>query len=73
MKAYKIKVDSDAGEEDVPRVAWAGTQADSKKAKREMAEAHGLGPLSKFVTIEDVEVPTDKQGLLSFLNDNVKE
>jgi hypothetical protein len=73
MKAYKIKVDDQAGAIDAPRVAWAGTQADSKRAKRELAEAHGLGPLSKLVAIEEVDVPTDKQGLLAFLNDNVKE
>ncbi len=73
MKVYKVKVAEDAHLEVVPRVAWVGTQADSKKARRELAEAHGFGPLSKLVTIEEVDVPTDKQGLLSFLNNNVKE
>lgn len=73
MRLYKVEVEKDAASEDQPRVAWAGTQADAKAAKRELAEAHGMGPLSKSVSYAEVDVPTDKAGLLQFLRDNVKE
>lgn len=45
-------------------LAWAGTQADAKAAKREQEAKH---PRSS-ITWQEFEVPTDKAGLLEFLN-----
>jgi hypothetical protein len=74
MRAYKVVVDKEVEPvEGAKRVDWAGTQADAKALRREMVEAHELKPLTKLVAIEEVDVPTDKQGLLAFLKANVKE
>ncbi len=45
---------------------WAGTQADAAKVKAEFVEK---GAKRADVKVEDIDVPTDKQGLLAFLND----
>ena len=69
MRLYKVQVT--AGDENNPaRAKWAGTQGDASSARRTLCAAHGLGPRSAEVTVEQVEVPTDKAGLLSFLNEN---
>ena len=50
--------------------AWAGTQSDAGKARREFEAAYKELPAAKRprVTVEEVDVPTDKKGLLAFLN-----
>ena len=65
MKLYKTTARLD--DRDVTR--WTGTQSDSKKARMELAEEHGLKKTE--VEIEEVEVPTNKPGLLAFLNENL--
>lgn len=45
-------------------LAWAGTQADAKASKREQESKHP----GAAVTWQEREVPTDKAGLLAFLN-----
>ncbi len=47
------------------KTSWAGTQADAAKARKE-AKAVGL----LFIETEEVDVPTDKAGLLKWLNEN---
>lgn len=51
-------------------VSWAGTQSDAGKARREFEAAYKELPAAKRprVTVEEVDVPTDKKGLLGFLN-----
>jgi hypothetical protein len=73
MRLYKVVVDVDAAKDDEPRVAWAGTQAEARSAKKGLAERNGLGPLSKHVAIQETDIPTNKEGLLKFLQDNIKE
>lgn len=46
-------------------LAWAGTQADAKAAKRDQEAKR---PGSPPITWQEFEVPTDKAGLLEFLN-----
>lgn len=42
---------------------WVGTQADAAKIKKAFKD-QGL----KHIDVKEVDVPTDKQGLLKFLN-----
>jgi hypothetical protein len=50
-------------------VRWAGSEGAARKAKKALAEEHGLRPL-KDVTYEAVDVPTSKAGLIEWLNEN---
>lgn len=69
---YKVKtnrpVDVD-GKAKTP-VVWAASEGAARKARKELAEKHGLKPL-KDVDYEQVEVPTSKAGILEWLNANV--
>ena len=73
MRFYKVTVDAEVGSDDEPRVAWAATMADARAAKAVLAEKHGQGARSKFVNATETDVPTDKAGLLKFLQENVTE
>lgn len=61
MKLYRTKAQTGA---DSWRVNWDGTQADAT-AMRKIFKAAGLKPET-----EDVDVPTDKAGLIAWLNEN---
>lgn len=65
MRLYRVKA---AGHDGVgPTVTrYVGTQADCPEAKRQVSEITGVGVRS--LTAEEVEVPTDKKGLLAFIN-----
>ena len=67
MKLYRIQA---AHDDEGTIYAWAGTQADAKKAAKVMNDEHHF-KLRDDPTIEVVEVPTDKKGLLRWLNENV--
>jgi hypothetical protein len=59
MRLYKIT----HGEQ---VLAWAGTQADAKDKTREWSKTrHG-----ETIDWSEVDVPTDKAGLIEFLNSN---
>lgn len=61
MKLYRVS------SEDKGKLVtkWSGTQADSRKDKKAMKD-NG----NDFIEIEEVDVPTDKAGLLKWLNEN---
>mgnify|MGYP003544660126 CR=1 FL=1 len=63
MKLYKTTVSPG----DKTTVSWQGTQADAASVRK---RAMDDGAKRKDVTTEDVEVPTDKAGLLAWLNAN---
>jgi hypothetical protein len=65
MQLYRIGYNTEFG----PRIAWRGTQADARKAEKDLEEQFGRHEVEKF---EAVNVPTDKAGLLDFLNENAK-
>ena len=52
---------------------WAGTQADARKERITFEAAYKELPSTKrpHIAVEEVDVPTDKQGLLAWLNANV--
>lgn len=51
---------------------WCGSMAEARAAKKEIVEATGV-KASAVSYREGVEVPSDKVGLLEFLNKNLIE
>ena len=80
MKIYKVSRSTytmKAGERDSYDIEgvtqFAGSQADARKARIEFeAPFKHLKPKDRpEVTVEEVEVPTDKKGLIEYLNELV--
>lgn len=68
MKLYRITYTDDDFEADglyTRRSVWHGTQADVAKIAK-MMKSEGM----RNIDTEAVEVPTDKAGLLTWLNQN---
>lgn len=63
MKLYRISVESER-DADRPCV-WVGSQADAGKARKEFV-ADGFKRAE--ITTDEVDVPTNKEGLINFLN-----
>ena len=60
MKLYRVSANSD-----VQKAVWVGTQSDAAKARKEfLADGFKRAELST----EEVDVPTNKEGLIAFLN-----
>jgi hypothetical protein len=62
MKLYFI--DFNRGQQDWQRI-WVGTQTEAKKMQKHLEVVHGRNNVESF---SGHEVPTDKSGLLTFLN-----
>lgn len=60
MRLYKIT----ANETALPSV-WAGSQAEAATARKLLVDQ---GAKRKDLVTEEIEVPTNKQGLIDFLN-----
>lgn len=65
MKLYKIEYETQNGA--TARRAWCGTQAEAKAREKELEREHGRWRVGD---VEQVEVPTDKPGLIAWLNLN---
>lgn len=63
MKLYKITADD--GDKTVSK--YVGTQAEAVAQRKKLKED---GFAQKHITSDDVEVPTDKAGLIAWLNKN---
>ena len=73
MKLYKVispAYEWTDGEVTKAAVEWAGTQADARKARIAFEQPFkDIKPAKRpRVEVEEVDVPTDKQGLLAWLN-----
>ena len=72
MKLYKVTCPThELDGKDVDAVTqFAGSQADARKARIELeAPFKALKPKDRpVITVEEVDVPTDKKGLIEFLN-----
>ena len=72
MKLYKITrpIHELNGEDVDDMTQFAGSQADARKARIELETPFKhLKPKDRpEVTVEEVDVPTDKKGLIEFLN-----
>jgi hypothetical protein len=66
MRLYKIMAHTDDAKDDV--VQWVGTQADAAKLRKELNSEQGFK--RDNINTFEVDVPTDKKGLLEFLNAN---
>ena len=67
MRAYRIEVPHSI--EDKPAVVrFAGTQADATAARMALFDEWRGQVKKSDITIKEVEVPTDKAGLVAFLN-----
>ena len=73
MKLYRITSPEHVFDDDetVPKmIAWAGTQAEARKQRIQFEiPFKEIKPKYRpYVEVEEVEVPTNKAGLLEFLN-----
>ena len=72
MKLYKITrpIHELDGEDVESDCRFAGSQADARKVRIELeAPFKALKPKDRpEVTVEEIDVPTDKKGLIEFLN-----
>lgn len=51
--------------DDIVKVKWSGTQADARRDRNDMAASHFSN-----VWTDAINIPTDKPGLLDWLNAN---
>ena len=68
MKLYKttaVNLSTDPAVAHTRKAQWTGSQAEASKSRAAMKK-DGL----KEITTADVDVPTDKAGLLAWLNTN---
>lgn len=65
MKLYRITADDGDAKHVVTE--YVGTQAEGVAQRKKLKED---GFAQKHITTEDVEVPTDKAGLIDWLNKN---
>ena len=73
MKLYRATSPEHTFEDDVilaSKISWQGTQADARKVRISFEEPFKeIKPLKRpKVLVEEVDVPTNKEGLLAFLN-----
>ena len=69
MKLYLVTAEVDVSEDGTKfarRAIWSGSQAEAASARKELT---ARGAQRKDVKTYAVDVPTDKNGLLQFLND----
>lgn len=64
MKLYKIEYTTLEGQD---RTEYKGTIANAKAAQKELERVYGKHNVANY---EPIEVPTDKPGLLEWLNTN---
>lgn len=81
MRLYKISSPSHIifGKEEpdleiAAKISWQGNQADARKKRIEFEEPFKEIKAMKRpkVVVEEVDIPTNKDGLLAFLNENCK-
>ena len=73
MKLYRVTSPEHTFEDDVilaSKISWQGTQADARKVRISFEEPFKeIKPLKRpKVLVEEVDVPTNKEGLLACLN-----
>ena len=66
MKLYRIKAWNARRESPPLHVQWVGTQAGAAAARKELVSKHHFARAD--IDTEEVEVPTNKPGLIEFLN-----
>lgn len=71
MRLYKIVATPSKPDADLPDsvTVWVGAKSEGVVARKKLADD---GFVRKEITETETEVPTDKAGLLAFLNANVR-
>lgn len=67
MRLYKVSADVTEAQ---TVAKWAGSMAEARAAKKEIIAEHGVK--QSAVSMDETDVPTNKAGLLEWLNENVK-
>ena len=67
MKLYKIEYEWPGDNGTETGTAWCGTQAEAKTREKELEREHGRWRVGN---VEQVEVPTDKPGLIAWLSEH---
>ena len=75
MRLYKITSPThDFGDGDVVKavISWQGTQSEARKKRIALEEPFkGIKPKTRpTVEVEEIDVPTNKEALLGWLNEN---
>jgi len=73
MKLYRVTSPAHSFEDGLElavKTSWQGTQADARKIRIEFEQPFKeIKPLKRpKVVVDEVDVPTNKEGLLEFLN-----
>ena len=73
MKLYRVTSPAHSFEDGLElasKTSWQGTQADARKIRIEFEQPFKeIKPLKRpKVVVDEVDVPTNKEGLLAFLN-----
>ena len=73
MKLYRVTSPSHSFEDGLvlaTKTSWQGTQADARKIRIEFEQPFKeIKPLKRpKVVVDEIDVPTNKEGLLAFLN-----
>lgn len=73
MRAYVVKADIPDGDGDtVPTHRYAGSQSEAASIKRGWFEDHKKAGLKQgSITVETIDIPTSKSGLLPWINENL--
>jgi len=69
VRAYRIGATVTEDEERLAIVRFGGSMKEATDARQSLVDAYGVKKSS--VSIDEVDVPTDKPGLLRFLNELV--
>lgn len=71
MRCYKVTADVDNGdgENTIKVTKYVGTNIDMHKARQQIVDDHNIK--KKDLEVEQVDIPTDKSGLLDFINNLV--
>jgi hypothetical protein len=68
-RAYHVSAQLKTSDGETTLNKFAGSQGDAAAAKRDMLEAHKDGGLKRAdVQVEEIDIPTDKKGLIVWLN-----
>lgn len=71
MRAYTVTASLPAEDKDEPFKKYAGSQSEAAEIKRNLWDEYRDSALKRNdIEISEIEVPTDKKGLIAWLNEN---
>lgn len=71
MRAYTVTATLPIDGDQVPTTRYAGSQSEAAGIKRDWFESHKEAGLKRgSIEIDEVEIPTNKAGLIPWLNEH---